>query len=144
ITAVLEKADCGFMLDVNNVYVNSRNHKYDPFEFIRKLPLHRVAQIHVAGHKDNGDTLVDTHEGPIIDPVWKLYEFTIQQMERPVSTLIEWDTNVPPLKRVLEEAAIADRLMNWKPAGRAVEFHPLRDNLRVDRLPMGASYAVGA
>jgi uncharacterized protein len=111
ITNVLEKADCGLMLDVNNVYVNSRNHGYDAQEFIRKLPLHRVAQIHMAGHKDNGTTLVDTHEGPIIDPVWKLYEFTIEQIGRPVSTLIEWDTNVPPLARVLEEASIADKIL---------------------------------
>jgi uncharacterized protein (UPF0276 family) len=111
INQVLERADCGFMLDVNNVYVNSRNHRYDPYEFIRRLPLHRVAQIHVAGHQDNGETLVDTHEGPIIDPVWKLYEFTIQEIGRPVSTLIEWDTNVPPLARVLEEARIADKVL---------------------------------
>jgi uncharacterized protein (UPF0276 family) len=115
INDVLERADCGLMLDVNNVYVNSRNHGYDAYEFIRQLPLHRVGQIHMAGHKDNGDTLVDTHEGPIIDPVWKLYEFTMEQIGRPVSTLIEWDTNVPPLERVLEEAAIADKIL-----GRAI------------------------
>lgn len=125
ITSVLEKADCGLMLDVNNVYVNSRNHGYDAYEFIRKLPLHRVGQIHMAGHKDNGDTLVDTHEGPIIDPVWKLFEFTIEQMGRQVSTLIEWDTNVPPLERVLDEARIADKIL-----GIAAPAAGTRDQLR--------------
>jgi uncharacterized protein (UPF0276 family) len=111
ITAILERADCGLMLDVNNVYVNSRNHGYDPYAFMRRLPLHRVGQIHLAGHHDNGDTLVDTHEGPIIDPVWKLYEFTMGEIGRPVSTLIEWDTNVPPLETVLEEARRADKIL---------------------------------
>ncbi len=117
INKVLEDADCGLMLDVNNVYVNSRNHGYDAHEFIRRLPLHRVAQIHMAGHKDNGETLVDTHEGPIVDPVWKLYEFTLEQLERPVSTLIEWDTNVPPLEEVLKEAEIADKILGTVGAG---------------------------
>jgi uncharacterized protein (UPF0276 family) len=117
ITNVLEKADCGLMLDVNNVYVNSKNHGYDAKEFMRHLPLHRVAQIHMAGHANNGDTLVDTHEGPIIDPVWDLFEFTIAEIGRPVSTLIEWDTNVPPLKIVLNEADKAAKILGLtKPA----------------------------
>ena len=115
---VLEEADCGMLLDVNNVYVNSRNHGFDPREMIRNYPLHRVGQIHMAGHKDTGDVVIDTHEGPIIDPVWELYEFTMQEIGRPVSTLIEWDTNVPPLKKVLEEARHADKIMNLAPVGR--------------------------
>jgi uncharacterized protein (UPF0276 family) len=102
--AVLEEADCGLLLDVNNVYVNSRNHGFDPQDFIRRLPLERVGQIHLAGHRDCGDVVVDTHEGPIIDPVWALYRFTLEALGRPVSTLIEWDTDVPPLPRVTAEA----------------------------------------
>lgn len=108
---VLEGADCGLLLDVNNVYVNSRNHGYDAKDFIRQLPLHRVGQIHMAGHKESGDVIIDTHEGPIIDPVWELYDFTLQEMGRPVSTLIEWDTNVPPLEKVLAEAAKAEDIL---------------------------------
>ena len=111
ITRVLEESDCGMLLDVNNVYVNSRNHGYDAREFIRRLPLGRVAQIHMAGHLDRGDVVIDTHEGPIIDPVWDLYEFTLQEMGRPVSTLIEWDTNVPPLAEVVEEAVHAQGIL---------------------------------
>src|SRR5579872_3210316 len=111
-TKILEDADCGMLLDVNNVYVNSRNHGFDAKEFIRQLPLHRVGQIHMAGHLDRGDVIIDTHEGPIIDPVWDLYEFTLQQIGRSVSTLIEWDTNVPPLGQVVEEAVHAQRIID--------------------------------
>lgn len=108
---VLERADCGMLLDVNNVYVNSRNHGFDPKAYIRELPLHRVAQIHMAGHLDRGDVIIDTHEGPIIDPVWDLYRFTLEQLGRPVTTLIEWDTNVPPLADVVAEAERARTIM---------------------------------
>ena len=108
---VLEEADCGMLLDVNNVYVNSRNHGFDAREFIRQLPLHRVGQIHMAGHFDRGDVVIDTHEGPIIDPVWDLYRFTMGRIGRPVSTLIEWDTNVPALDKVVEEAQKAQGII---------------------------------
>ncbi len=103
-TKVLNEADCGMLLDVNNVYVNSKNHNFDAKDFIRRLPLDRVGQIHMAGHKDRGDVIIDTHEGPIIDPVWDLYRFTLETMERSVSTLIEWDTNIPSLSEVVQEA----------------------------------------
>jgi uncharacterized protein len=108
---VMEEADCGMLLDVNNVYVNSKNHRFDAKEFIRHLPLHRVGQIHMAGHFDRGDVIIDTHEGPIIDPVWDLYKFTIEAIGRPVSTLIEWDTNVPPLADVVAEALHAQKIV---------------------------------
>jgi uncharacterized protein (UPF0276 family) len=108
---VLEGADCGMLLDVNNVYVNSRNHGFDAKDFIRQLPLHRVAQIHMAGHKECGDVIIDTHEGPIISPVWDLYRFTMENIGRPVSTLIEWDTNIPPLAQVVNEALQAQKIM---------------------------------
>jgi uncharacterized protein (UPF0276 family) len=114
---VMEEADCGMLLDVNNVYVNSRNHGFDAKDFIRQLPLHRVGQIHMAGHLDRGDVVIDTHEGPIIDPVWDLYEFTLQQIGRPVSTLIEWDTNVPPLGQVVHEALHAQSIIDKTYAG---------------------------
>ena len=108
---VMEDSDCGMLLDVNNVYVNSKNHTFDPKEFIRRLPLHRVGQIHMAGHFDRGDVIIDTHEGPIIDPVWELYQFTIEAIDRPVSTLIEWDTNVPELAKVVSEAQHAQGII---------------------------------
>ena len=124
---ILEAADCGMLLDVNNVYVNSKNHGFDPKEFITQLPLHRVAQIHIAGHKDFGDVIIDTHEGPIIDPVWDLYRFTIERMGRSVSTLIEWDTNIPALDKVVAEALQAQRIMEQ--LGLAAPVQPVRTHL---------------
>jgi uncharacterized protein len=110
-TKVLEEADCGMLLDVNNVYVNSRNHGFNAKAFIRALPLHRVGQIHMAGHHDSGDVIIDTHEGPIVSPVWDLYRFAIREIGRPVSTLIEWDTNIPPLAEVVAEAIQAEAII---------------------------------
>lgn len=94
---LLDKTGANLLLDVNNVYVNSLNHKFDPDEFIKKLNLDRVVQIHLAGHDDSGDIVIDTHGAEVCDPVWNLYERTLRLLGRPVSTLIEWDNNVPEL-----------------------------------------------
>lgn len=102
LTELLERADCGLLLDVNNVYVNSRNHGYDPKAFIEALPLHRVVQIHMAGHHDLGDVIIDTHGAPCVDRVLELYTWTLQRTG-PVSTLLEWDNEIPSLSRLLEE-----------------------------------------
>jgi uncharacterized protein (UPF0276 family) len=134
-TKILNDADCGMLLDVNNVYVNSRNHGFDAKAFIRQLPLHRVAQIHMAGHKDCGDVIIDTHEGPIINPVWDLYRFTMEQIGRPVSTLIEWDTHIPPLAQVVDEALKAQAIMESLgfakpiPAAYKPAFKPAREDV---------------
>lgn len=114
---ILEKADCGMLLDINNVYVNSQNHGLDAKAFILSLPLHRIAQIHLAGHKNFGNVIIDTHEGPIIDPVWELYQFSLNAIGRPISTLIEWDTHIPPLQKVIDEALKAQTIIEkfgWK------------------------------
>ncbi len=101
--AVLEGADCGLLLDVNNVYVNARNHGYDPQAFILRLPLERVVQIHLAGHLRTPERLIDTHGDRVCDEVWDLYRFTLAHTG-PVSTLIEWDQDIPSLDAVLDEA----------------------------------------
>jgi uncharacterized protein (UPF0276 family) len=103
IAAVLEEADCELLLDVNNIYVNSVNHRYDPLAFIDALPLHRVRYIHVAGHFDEADDLkVDTHGAAVIDPVWELLEQAYQRVG-PLPTLLERDFNIPPLAELLTE-----------------------------------------
>ena len=103
IVSVLERSGCGLLLDVNNVYVNSRNHGFDPYQFIDRLPLDRVGQIHVAGHEHLDDGLIlDTHGAPIIDPVYELLEWTLQRTG-PVPVLLERDHNIPPLPTLLEE-----------------------------------------
>ncbi len=103
ITEIIEKADCQLLLDVNNVYVNAFNHGYNAREFIGRLPLDRVAYIHMAGHEQvEPDLIIDTHGQPIIDPVFELFEWTIQQMD-PVPVLLERDFNFDELEQLQEE-----------------------------------------
>lgn len=100
---VVEEADCGLLLDVNNVYVNARNHGYDPRAFMDALPLERVVQIHLAGHEQQPDVIIDTHGAPVCDEVWSLYRYVLERTG-PVSTLLEWDQDIPSLEAVLDEA----------------------------------------
>jgi len=103
VSAVVEEADCGLLLDVNNIYVSSYNHGFDPRAYVDGVPALRVAQIHLAGHTNYGDYIIDTHSDPVIDPVWDLYRRAIARTGR-VSTLIEWDVDIPPLATLLAEA----------------------------------------
>jgi uncharacterized protein len=102
LTAVAEKADCYILLDVNNIYVSSYNHHFDAMDYIQGVPKERVWQHHLAGHQNTGNLIIDTHDEPVIDPVWELYEKTAQLLG-PVSTMIERDANIPPLAEVIEE-----------------------------------------
>ena len=110
INAVLEEADCLLHLDVNNVYVNSVNHAYDPYAFLRKLPKERVVYLHTAGHfQQEVNLLIDTHGAPVIDPVWALLDFTYQHFGV-FPTLLERDYNIPPLAELLPEVEHIARL----------------------------------
>jgi uncharacterized protein (UPF0276 family) len=103
INAVLEEADCDLLLDVNNIYVNSINHRYDPMEFLARLPGERIAYGHVAGHYDEAkDLRVDTHGSAVVDPVWRLLE-TAYERFGVFPTLLERDFNIPPLPQLLAE-----------------------------------------
>ena len=106
LTELSERADCLLLLDVNNVYVNSVNHRFDPNAFIEGVPIERVAQIHLAGHERQETFIIDTHDAPIIDPVWELYRRTCRRMGG-VSAMIERDANIPPLHELLAELDIA-------------------------------------
>jgi len=101
--AVAERADCGLLLDVNNVYVSAVNHGFDPEAYLAGLPAERVGQIHLAGHSNMGAYLFDTHDGPVIEPVWDLYRRAVRRFGR-VSTLVEWDDRIPALDVVCAEA----------------------------------------
>jgi uncharacterized protein len=103
---VVEQADCGLLLDVNNVYVNAQNHGYDPRAFMDALPLERVVQIHLAGHDRCPDVIIDTHGAPVCDDVWSLYRYVLERTG-PVSTLIEWDQEIPSMEAVLDQADLA-------------------------------------
>ncbi len=100
---VAERANVGLMFDVNNVYVSAYNHGFDPYEFVRNVPHERIVQIHLAGHTNLGKYIIDTHSGHVIDPVWDLYRETIE-LTGPVSTLIEWDDEIPTFPVLAAEA----------------------------------------
>jgi uncharacterized protein (UPF0276 family) len=103
IRAVLAEADCDLHLDVNNVYVNSVNHRYDPLEFIRAMPTERIVYLHMAGHYNEADDLiVDTHGAAVIDPVWALLDETYR-LHGVAPTLLERDFNIPPLAELVRE-----------------------------------------
>jgi uncharacterized protein (UPF0276 family) len=106
---VAEQSDCSLLLDVNNVYVSARNHGFDPSAYLAGLPRDRIGQIHLAGHTDRGTHLLDTHDGPVIDPVWDLYRQALRRFGR-VSTLVEWDDHIPELEVVCAEAERARAL----------------------------------
>jgi uncharacterized protein (UPF0276 family) len=103
---VLEEADCGLLLDVNNVFVNAHNHGYDARAFLDALPLDRVVQVHLAGHHRRPDVIVDTHAAAVCDEVWALYRHLLARTG-PISTLIEWDDDIPSLAAVLDQADLA-------------------------------------
>lgn len=110
INAVLERADCDLLLDVNNVYVNSVNHRYDALDFLNGLPAERVAYIHIAGHRHEAeDLIIDTHGAAVIERVWDLLEAAYARLG-PVPTLLERDFNFPPLAELLGEVAHIGRL----------------------------------
>ncbi|BCZ97922.1 TPA: DUF692 domain-containing protein [Legionella pneumophila] len=109
ILEIVKQSGCYLLLDVNNVYVSSFNHNFDPMAYINSMPSGRVAQIHLAGHTNHGDYIIDTHNAPVIEPVWDLYEATIQRLG-PVSTMIERDDNMPDFSELLSEINHAKRL----------------------------------
>jgi hypothetical protein len=109
ISEIAERADIGLLFDVNNVYVAAYNHGFDPHEFVRSVPHERIVQIHLAGHTNLGAYIIDTHDRHVIDPVWDLYRETIE-LTGSVSTLVEWDDDIPELGVVLAEAERARRV----------------------------------
>lgn len=110
-----ERADCLLLLDVNNIYVSARNHGFDPEDYLAGLPVDRTQQIHLAGHSDMGDYVIDTHDADVCDAVWDLYASAIRRFGS-VATMIERDDAIPPLADVLAELDCARAL-----AARALE-----------------------
>jgi hypothetical protein len=105
IAAVLEGANVGWLLDVNNVYVNALNFGFDPREWLARMPLDRVAQLHIAGHQAFGELTVDTHGAEVIDPVVELMQWTLARLGRPVPVLLERDNHIPDFDVLLAERA---------------------------------------
>ena len=122
VSAVVEEADCGLLLDVNNLYVNARNHALDPVAYLEALPAARIAQIHLAGHEDHGELVIDTHDGPVREAVWDLYEEALERFGG-VPTLIEWDARIPELAAVVAEARRAEAIRERATDGEMEDRH---------------------
>jgi len=103
--AVAEEADCGILLDINNIYVSAFNHGFEAERYLEAVPVERVVQFHLAGHSDHGSYLLDTHDHPVCEAVWALYEKAVRRFG-PVATLIEWDDHIPEFATL---AATADQ-----------------------------------
>ena len=106
VAGVADHADCHLLLDVNNVYVSSVNHRFDPLHYLAGIPAHRVRQIHLAGHQNNGSHIIDTHDAPVTPEVWDLYRHAVRQFGD-VATMIERDDNIPELADLVAELDIA-------------------------------------
>ena len=139
LTRVADEANCGILLDVNNVYVSSINHEFDPHEYLRNIPHQRIVQCHLAGHADCGTHRIDTHDREVLDPVWELYR-EVHQKTGGISTLLEWDANIPPFDVMHAEVLKAKQYMGKhlpEPAKstRSIEptstvvFHPVAHTL---------------
>lgn len=122
VAELARRADCDLLLDVNNVYVSSVNHGFDARGYIDALPRERVRQIHLAGHEDHGSHLIDTHDHPVCDAVWKLYDYTTRRFGA-VPTMIERDDRIPPLAELVAELDVARRVQ----AGALRAARPDRD-----------------
>jgi uncharacterized protein len=109
LSEVAQRADCAILLDINNIYVSSVNHGFDPLTYLRAIPKHKVRQFHLAGHSDMGGHLIDTHDHPIVPPVWDLYGAAVAHFGA-VPTMIERDDNIPALSELVAELDIAREL----------------------------------
>jgi uncharacterized protein (UPF0276 family) len=114
LAALCDTADCGLLVDVNNVYVSARNHGFDPEAYLDALPADRIVQIHLAGHRDRGTHLLDTHDAPVAPAVWALYRRLVSRIGAR-STLLEWDAEIPPLETLLSELARARAIVVPEP-----------------------------
>lgn len=106
---IASRADCGILLDVNNVYVSSVNHGFDPLEYLRAIPRERVGQIHLAGHSVKDGYLIDTHDAPVCDEVWELFRWTTKHLGL-ASTMIEWDDKIPEFSVIEAEIEKAGKI----------------------------------
>lgn len=108
---MVEETDCGLLLDVNNVYVSAFNNEFDPIEYIEGLPHESIVQMHLAGHQHQGDHIIDTHDSPVVDPVWELFSLAWERTGG-TSTLLEWDGNIPEFNVCHQELLKAKQYMN--------------------------------
>lgn len=121
-----EATGCRLLLDVNNVYVSSVNHEFDPEHYIRSVPAEHVQQFHIAGHSHCGTHIIDTHDDHVVDPVWRLYNLAYQHTGG-AATLLEWDAKIPPFPVVHAEVLKAKEWMEKQPDAN---LHPTAETTR--------------
>lgn len=109
LAAVCQRTGCGLLLDINNIFVSASNHGFDPFAYLAGIPIRSVRQIHLAGHSQGRDLLIDTHDQPVPDSVWTLYEHVVARLG-PTAIMIERDDGIPPLPELLAELDVARRI----------------------------------
>ena len=119
VSEVARRADCGILLDINNIYVSAKNHRFDPVAYLNGIPVDRVHQMHLAGYSEEENVLVDTHDHPVTAPVWDLYAAAVRRFGD-VPTLIEWDDKIPKLSVLEEEAARAKKIQEKELAQRTL------------------------
>jgi uncharacterized protein (UPF0276 family) len=136
---VAVQSDCLLLLDVNNIYVSSVNHEFDPHVYLNAIPAERVQQIHLAGHEDHGDYLIDTHDQPVPQPVWDLFAAALKRLGS-VTTMIERDSNIPPLAVMEAELQVA-RDIYARTLGSVVSAGSPADD--VDGMPDSGLHASG-
>lgn len=143
---IANAADCLLLVDVNNIYVSSVNHGFDPLDYLNALPRERVQQIHLAGHADHGSYIVDTHDHPVAAPVWELYGHACQRFGA-VATMIERDDDIPPLQTLIEELAvardIASKALAPQPPAAESQSDPGRRGLWAPTLATSGAVAPG-
>jgi len=139
ISEIAEQADCGILLDINNIFVSAFNHRFDPNEYLDAIPVERVGQYHLAGHSDHVTHLLDTHDHPVRDEVWTLYERAVRRFGA-VSAIVEWDDNIPEFPVLIETADRARQIYD------AVARNPSQQSLdanspeRSAKLPVPADH----
>jgi len=130
LSEIAVRADCLILLDVNNIYVSAVNHEFKALEYLNAIPVDRVQQIHLAGHENRGDYLIDTHDHPVPDPVWELYAAAVRRFGA-VSTMIERDDHIPPLTELCAELSHARALCERTLSGHAAPHATLPQRARV-------------
>lgn len=130
------ESDCRLLLDLNNVYVSSFNHQFDALEYIQSLPLEKVVQFHLAGHTNKGSHIIDTHDDHVVKPVWELFKKTIE-LTGPVSTLLEWDSNIPPFPDLKNEVMKAKKIVEYGTMPKTDSLPKIKTSIsnKIHRIP---------
>ena len=123
IRTIAKRTGCGLLLDVNNVFVSATNHGFSAMDYLSDFPLSHVGEIHLAGHAEQSDDegeplLIDSHDAPVVDGVWELYEFVLSRVGA-IPTLIEWDSNLPEWPILKAEAAAAQAILDRRARGQS-------------------------